>query len=156
VDFREALAQRESGKDYTVRNDLGYLGRYQFGMARLTDLGYAERKPGAKGWGNSSFQWVEPWSDERWLGNAGIQELAFREHMERHARSVGRRYGQYVGQPLSAYRDGAAGEVTLSGMLGVAHLLGLGGLGKLLAGDDGADAYGTKASDYLLLLSGHF
>ena len=39
----------------------------------------------------------------------------------------------------------------IAGALAAAHLVGAGGAKKFLAGNDSADAYGTKASDYFAL-----
>ena len=36
--FRERLAEFESGGDYSARNDEGFVGKYQFGADRLTDF----------------------------------------------------------------------------------------------------------------------
>ena len=38
------LGKRESNNKYTVINTYGYLGKYQFGGAALTDLGYKKKR----------------------------------------------------------------------------------------------------------------
>ena len=153
--FAVSMRQRESSGDYSAVNTIGYLGAYQFGMARLCDLGYTTRV--AEGCSNNSFAWKPPWSRDLFLADVVEQDRAFRAHMEQLARSIERRnWADHLGQPMVAYREGEEGEVTLSGLLGVAHLLGLGGLGKMLAGDDDVDGYGTRGSDYLVLFNGWF
>lgn len=155
--FAEAVRQRESGGNYEIVNSYGYMGAYQFGMARLCDLGYTIRTK--SGWGASSFAWREGWTRDRFLTDHAEQDEAFRLHVRAWCYYVSKRPGltRHIGKPLSDYSDDESGDaLTLSGMIGVVHLLGPGGLSGLLKGDEGVDGYGTKASDYLKRFNGYF
>lgn len=147
-EFCAAIRKRESSNNYKAKNSLGYLGAYQFGRARLTDLGICRRIKGTKGFANKSFEFVPPLSEELWLSDPVAQDQAF----DRHVADLKRRI-------IAKYKtpDFVAGDLkfSLSGAIGVCHLLGLGGLEKLLQGSDGTDAYGTKASDYARLFDGY-
>jgi hypothetical protein len=157
--FAAAVRRRESGGDYQIVNSLGYLGAYQFGMARLCDLGFTERIPGTKGYGNSKFRWKSGWSSARFLNDPGIQDDTFRRHVRSWVRYVEKKaWTRFIGTPaVELLGDGAPDcEVTLSGMIGVVHLLGPGGLRSLLEGQDQVDGYGTRGSEYLAKFGGFF
>jgi len=154
--FAAALRKRESGGDYLVVNSYGFMGAYQFGMERLCDLGYTARV--SEGWRPECFEWKGAWTRDRFLADSDEQDNAFARHMNAWAGYLLKRTWatDHLGQPLAAYAEGAEGELTLSGMLGVCHLKGPGGLRKLLQGQDNADGYGTKASEYMVLCNGYF
>ena len=42
-EFAYLIGERESNNNYQAKNSFGFLGAYQFGMARLCDLGQPER-----------------------------------------------------------------------------------------------------------------
>lgn len=134
-DFAADLGARESGGRYDIKNKLGYLGKYQFGLARLTDLGLCRRKPGTTGYANSCFEWVPPHSEEEFLGSPTLQDEMFRKHVSDLKRRVGR---------------------FTSGLVAGAHLLGMGGVKDLLfEGVVGEDANGTKITSYIARFSGY-
>lgn len=152
-EFADAVGKRESSNDYSAKNIYGYLGCFQFGLARLCDLGLTERiKPG---YGNGSFIWAGPYSEELFLADHALQDKCFRKHMERHAAYVERKgWLRWIGTPVSVVAPDVGPHsdsiITFWGMLGVCHLLGPGGLRDLLGGvRDSADANGTHASDYV-------
>jgi len=147
--FILAIAKRESSDRYDIVNSLGYLGRYQFGMARLTDFGLAKRKVGHTGFANSSFEWVDGMTDELFLGSKKMQDVVFDLHVGNLRKVVLRSYNRHLGRSIQGTL------VTMSGMVACMHLLGQGGLKKFLSGRDTADANGTKASDYMTLFSGY-
>jgi len=147
--FVKAIADRESSDNYACVNSLGYLGRYQFGMARLTDLGVAQRKPGHSGYANSAFDWVEGMTKEKFLSSPALQDKLFDMHVEGHRRRVMKRFKGHIGKSVKGV------HITLSGMIACMHLLGEGGLRNFLSGKDKADGYGTKASDYVKLFAGY-
>lgn len=150
---------------YGSRNDYGYLGAYQFGMARLTDLGLAERIPGTdpRDYSNHCFRWREGWSEERFLADVATQDRLFQQHVRGLIRWIFRSgFDSNVGKRLSEIWQTSFVQdrdvlVTLSGMVAVCHLLGPGGLKALLIDRrNDADAYGTHAVDYLKELGGCF
>lgn len=144
--FCLAMRQRESSNEYFVENALGYLGAYQFGMARLCDYGITERKPTASPFSqkNSDFEFVGGMSKEKFLADRNLQDLIFRWHVIQHRRMIKRHYPLL---PESA---------DMSGAVAVCHLVGFGGLKRLLDGhDDPIDANGTQASSYMKLFAGY-
>lgn len=147
-EFCAAVRKRESSNNYKAKNTLGYLGAYQFGRARLTDLGICRRIKGTKGFANASFEFVPPLTEELWLANPVAQDQAFDRHVADLKRRILSKYGK-----TDFEANGL--KFSLSGAIGVCHLLGLGGLQKLLEGSDDADAYGTKGSDYARLFDGY-
>jgi len=144
-DFKEAVGKRESGGDYQIKNSLGYLGKYQFGLARLSDFGLCERKPNTKGYGNKSFDWVPPFAEDIFLTNEELQDTVFDKHVWSLRRSIEKGFSKYLDTEISGHK------LTLSGAIGCCHLLGVGGLKDFISGKDSQDAYGTKASDYVEL-----
>lgn len=146
-DFRDAIGLRESSNKYSVVNSLGFLGRYQFGLARLTDFGICKRKQGQKGFANHCFEWVPPFSQKSFLSSHTLQDTVFDKHVARLAKLV-----------LQKYKLGTTinGIVTdLSGCVACCHLLGPGGLENFFRGKIDKDAFGTKSTDYLTAFSGY-
>lgn len=137
--LKEALKARESSGDYKSVNDYGYVGAYQFGAARLSDLGIV--KPGTK---NSDLNNADVWtgkygasSKEDFLNNPDIQEQVADDHM------------QSLGKQLSG---DATSQQDLMGKIAAAHLLGVQGsrdLSKTDANDTSGQEYydlGIKAA----------
>lgn len=170
--FAQAIRHRESGdqpgpeddaRTYSAVNSLGYLGAYQFGLARLCDLALTERIEGQRGYSNGAFRWRAGWTQERFLADPVAQDTLFAEHVRRLLVWIeSRNLHRYVGEQVSALVDGeldpsSDSVVSLSGMVAVAHLLGPGGLRDLLLmARNGADGYGTRVSDYMQLFEGIF
>ena len=50
--FFEDLGFRESGGDYKVVNNIGFLGKYQMGEMALVDAGYYKPKANIKDYNN--------------------------------------------------------------------------------------------------------
>jgi hypothetical protein len=147
AEFVQALGKRESGNRYHIKNKLCYLGRFQFGLARLADLGLCKRKPGTKGHGNSSFQWTAPYSESVFLASHDLQDRVCDVHVAEHRAAVISRHSSDIGKVIGGV------ELTLSGAVACCHLLGPGGLSQFIRGEDGADANGTTASDYVKLFA---
>jgi len=160
-------------------NKFGYLGAYQFGMARLCDAGLAERLPWMhpRDMRNNAFAWIGGWNKARFLADMKFQDQLFVGHVLDLVRGIYRsQLDRYIGEMLSAVmanylqtnrtitamtatpvRPAEDCAVTLSGMVAVCHLLGTGGLGELLWNRrDLADGFGTKASHYLKHFEGIF
>ena len=143
IAFREALGKRESGGNYKIVNAYGYLGKYQFGMARLSDLGYTERIAGTTDYHNSAFYWKAGFSKEYFLNNPDFQDRVFKEHIGSLIKQIKLKYFKYLGKQINNI------EITLSGLVAGAHLGGIGGIGKFLAGNNSSDQFGTRVSDYI-------
>jgi hypothetical protein len=128
-DFATAVGERESGGRYDAKNELNYLGKYQFGLARLTDMGLCERIPGTTGFSNKSFRWIPPHSEAEFLSSPAIQDAIFKRHVDDLRRQL-RRFE--------------------SGLVAGAHLLGVGGIRELIfEGRIGKDANGTAITSYV-------
>jgi hypothetical protein len=128
-EFKNALGQRESNNNYYVKNRFGYMGRYQFGMARLKELGYT---------GTSAA----------FLNSPDLQEEYFLKHVANHAKRL---------SPLLETAIAKHGSyLTLSGLIAYAHLLG-GGAATSWAkgGKDRKDGNGVYGETYAKQFSGY-
>lgn len=155
-DFCNDLGARESrgAGDYKAKNKFGFLGRYQFGLARLCDFGLTVRKPGNKGSTNDCFDWVPPNAEDTFLATPSLQDACFEVHVADLRTRVTKRFPE-IGQLGGLRARDIVDPVSVSGAVGVCHLLGLGGLVQLVNGVDKADALGTRASSYLKLFNGY-
>jgi len=148
--FALAIRRRESSNNYRAVNVYGYLGAYQFGMARLCDLGYTERKAGTTGYSNSAFQWKAGYSKEYFLNHPDFQDRVFKQHCQDLIARIKKLFPDYLGKRI----DGV--EITLSGLVAGAHLGGIGGVKNFLKGYyDSHDQFGTRISDYIKEFSGY-
>ena len=149
-EFAIAIRERESSNNYQIVNVYGYLGAYQFGMARLCDLGYTERKAGTTGYSNPAFQWRAGYSKEYFLNNPDFQDRIFKQHCQDLIKRIKASLSDYLGKPINGT------EITLSGLVAGAHLGGMGGISNYLKGlCDSNDAMGTKVSDYIKAFAGY-
>ncbi len=140
-EFRRAIRVRESSDRYACVNKLGYLGAYQFGMARLCDLGLTRRKdPKSKSFGNSAFEFIEQDGRAKFLASPVLQDKCFDLHVK------------MLRHELKSWFRGD----NLSGAIAVCHLLGAGGLRNWVTkGIDGADGFGTRGSEYFARFEGY-
>lgn len=132
VGFKEALAFKESRRNYFTVNTLGYLGKYQFGKNTLKLIGI--------------YNTID------FLNNPELQEKAFIANAMRNKWILRRDIKRFVGKRI----DGVL--VTESGILAAAHLAGPGSVKKYLRsyGAIGfADAYGTTIKYYMNKFSGY-
>jgi len=160
-DMLLALGRRETGQQnppYNIENQLGFIGKYQFGEALLIDLGYY-RANFYYGNGASRNQWQGRWtgkngvnSKQDFLNNQNnVQERAIREafalnlnRINSQLRQNGVSLRRYIGQQ----RGGVV--ITISGILAAAHLRGEGGVVQLLLNNQvSQDENGTSILTYL-------
>ena len=143
--FKRDMRQRESGNNYQAANTLGYLGAYQFGMARLSDFGLCVRGD------DSSFYWVSPYSKEYFLDSKTLQDSIFLKHCKDLKEKIIKKYEFHFNKNWAGVR------ITLSGLIAGAHLGGMGGLDRFFSswGPGPKDAYGTSVRDYISLFSGY-
>lgn len=145
----KALVQQigwsESGCKYEVTNQLNYCGKYQFGAAALTDLGYIKRDAYALYGGNKSINISTSWtgkdgitSKEQFLSNGAVQEKIMIALLSMNYKNLVNNSGVKTGDDLC----------TIAGMLTVAHLLGAGGAKTWRMTGGGADANGTTGAMY--------
>jgi len=137
--MRELLKERESSGDYKVVNRLGYLGAYQFGAARLTDMGLVKKGARNQDLGDPAA-WTGKYgidSKDAFLANNEVQDRVATEHLAA------------LGEQL---RSNSTGVKDLSGRVMAAHLLGADGSRNL----NSVDANGTKGLEYYNMANGLF
>lgn len=108
ADFCAAMRMSEDSGEYGGENSLGYLGAYQFGLARLCDLGVTRRIAGTKGLNNYCFEFIPPMTKETFLSNPIMQDRLFDQHVAKLKRQ---------------FLVGLKPE-NLSGAIAAAHLIG--------------------------------
>jgi len=75
-EFAKAIRERESSNRYDIENKFGYLGAYQFGKARLLDLGYSIDDYGKKSH-PEKYKKAMKVSKEKFLKSPHMQDGAF-------------------------------------------------------------------------------
>lgn len=157
ADYLEKLGQRESGGSYTIENQYGYIGKYQFGESAL---GWCRFYPDD---GTQRNDWRGLFSSEAigmgvrtkgdFLGTPDFQEnaiLRFNDLQWSAIEQLGLK--RYRGQTIRGT------SITTSGMLAGAHLLGAGNLKRYLNSGGSIvprDGNGTKISEYIALFAGY-
>ena len=153
LSFAAAIRERESNNDYTIKNQYNYLGAYQFGMARLCDFNLAERiDKESVSCSNKYFKFITPLTEEKFLNSETIQDIVFYWHVIEYKELIELRDKEH----LNSLHAKSNCFIDMSGCIAVCHLLGYGGLLKLLyKGWDDADGNGTLASDYMKKFNGY-
>lgn len=157
--FMGAVATRESSNNPKARNKKwGYAGLFQFGEGALKDIGwYCSQPVKSQTWQGFKGQWCQKArnygvsSIEDFMNNPDAQKAAFKDWMT-HLYNSTKKCHNKIGQKSP---DGKC-TVTLSGVLGGAHLGGPGGVCKYLSGsgynpNDGA----TAISAYVCCFKGY-
>lgn len=132
IGFKEALAFKESQGNYSVVNNFGYLGKYQFGRSTLDLIGIK--------------------NTTHFLNNPVLQEQAFLVNTSRNKWVLRRDIKRFVGKKIGGI------QITESGILAAAHLAGPGSVKSYLrsGGANGfEDAFGTSIRSYLKKFSGY-
>lgn len=132
VGFKEAMGFKESRGDYSVINQYGYMGKYQFGKNTLKMIGIHD---------SSVF-----------LEDTKLQEQAFTAYAAKNKWILRRDIKRYVGTYIRGVK------ITESGILAAAHLGGAGNVKIYLrsGGMNGfSDAFGTSIRYYLKKFSGY-
>ena len=152
--FLISLKLMESGGDYQSVNTLNFLGAYQFGEAALTDLGFVRYDGDAydNDYGGG------------WTGKYGVRSLQgflrSERAQDRAAQDWMRLMWTYIKQDRTdrfAWQTVGSTQLTTSGMLAAAHLLGTGALREYIDSDGTADLrdpYGTPIVQYINQFSG--
>jgi len=159
TDFLTALGQNESGNNYSYVSSLGYLGRYQFAEEALTDVGLYV--PDGSG-GNTDFvgsftsmaaSTYGVTDKASFLASTAAQDYAVGAWFNKIAADV-KALGleKYVGQNVGGV------EITTSGMLAGAHLVGVWNLKAFLESGGSVvaqDGYGATVASYLSKFGGY-
>lgn len=130
------LIQSESGGDFGAQNEQGYVGRAQFGPARLIDLKRAGVIP-------------PDMTPEQFRNNKDAQIAAEKWHFGDINNFIDQSgLGRLEGKTIKGV------PITREGLVNVAHLGGKTGLKRFVTSggrDDFADDNGTRLSDYLAM-----
>lgn len=130
--FYDALGQRESSNDYREVNQLGYLGKYQFGLPTLKWLGFNVNK-------------------DQFLNDPNMQEAAVRAYVKKNQSILQPEIQRYANKPYTTV-DGKTIYITEPGILAGAHLGGAGSVRKFFntqGASDPQDANGTSVAKYM-------
>lgn len=132
IDFKEALAMRESNGDYDAVNSYGYMGKYQFGKGTLKYIG------------------IKNIND--FLKNPALQEKAFVAYVQKNKWILRNEIRKYVGKKVNGI------FITESGIIAAAHLGGAGSVQDFLRSNGQVsfvDGYGTDIKTYLKMFSNY-
>ena len=132
IGFKEALAFRESRGNYTIVNRFGYMGKYQFGKSALQFYGVKDA--------------------QQFLNSPEQQERLFTLSLQRNKWYLRNEIKQYVGTKINGI------EITESGILAAAHLVGAQSVKKYLKKKGRyafADGNGTTLQNYLKHFAGY-
>lgn len=129
--FLDDIAFKESSNRYTVQNQYGYMGKYQFSRATLNGLGH----------------YVSP---SEFMNNPELQEEAMIDLLIHNKRYLQYYIDEWVGRKLMGV------EITESGILAAAHLGGQGNVRNFFNYQiDFKDGNGTPLSEYLHRFGGY-
>lgn len=132
IGFKEALGFKESQGRYSVVNQFGYMGKYQFGKSTLAMIGIDN--PGS------------------FLESSELQEAAFKANTARNKWILRKDIKRSVGKYINGVR------ITESGILAAAHLAGAGNVKKYLRSGGVTqfeDGNGVTIAYYLKKFSGY-
>lgn len=142
--YRHAIGVHESSGVYDTVNSIGFIGKYQFGAAALTDLGYIklsvyQQYPANDK--NSALRdpnaWKAPYTRAGFLADGPEQERAMVRLTEMNRSSL-------VNNGILTKRSTAQEQ---GAWLAIAHGLGAGAANRLYrTGESKPDAYGTNAA----------
>lgn len=130
--FKEAVGFKESGGDYKVVNEFGYMGKYQFGRGTLEVIGIRDVN--------------------LFLNDPDLQEAAFYANTARNKWILRRDIERFAGKTISGVK------ITESGILAAAHLAGPGNVKKYLrswGASDFNDGFGTSIKSYFKKFAGY-
>jgi len=140
-----ALAWKESAWKYSIENQIGYLGRYQFGAPALVDCGYIKRDYYKATPTNAVAKQDAAWtgkdgcsSKNDWFNCKSAQESAMYLLLQKNFSTLSKTGAIKSDDDLC----------TVAGMLAVAHLLGPGGAKTWRFSASGSDANGTTGEMY--------
>ena len=144
--YLQDLAFRESANRPWVVNQYGYMGLYQMGRTALIDAGYMD----------SSGRWTGKngaTSQQAFLASAEIQTTAINDYNRVQWGYITRMgLDRYVGQTVGGV------QITESGLLAGAHLLGAGNLATFLRSDGATvprDGNRVPITQYIAAFGGH-
>ena len=135
------IGKSESGGNYDTTNQLGYVGKYQFGYQALIDQGYVKSSVTSNAQLSNPNSWTgkDGITDRTsWLGNGSVQESAMLTYTQTN----------YTRMVSNGALTADMPSEDVGGMLAASHLLGAGGANTWRKGGGGADANGTTGDTY--------
>ena len=135
------IGKSESGGNYDTTNQLGYVGKYQFGYQALIDQGYVKSSVTSNAQLSNPNSWTgkDGITDRSaWLGNSSVQESAMLTYTQTN----------YTRMVSNGAITADMPPEDVGGMLAASHLLGAGGANTWRKGGGGADANGTTGDTY--------
>lgn len=154
--FLHAIGNRESSNDYTRVNCLGYLGRFQMGEMALADTKFYNKD------NTSKHDWIGTWgqkaerydvkSKKDFLENENAQNHAMFCYLKKQWEYIKNyKLDSIIGHKING------NEITTSGLLAAAHLVGIGSVKKYIETNGAVvakDKYGTSLEEYLTKFGG--
>lgn len=132
VAFKEALGFKESGGNYTIINEFGYMGKYQFGRGTLKLVGIKDTN--------------------LFLNSPDLQEAAFYANASRNKWILRKDIERFQNKVVNGI------PITESGILAAAHLAGPGNVKKFLRSNGTNsfnDGFGTSIKHYFKKFAGY-
>jgi hypothetical protein len=139
--YMAAMGQAESGGNYRAVNQIGFVGKYQFGYAALIDVGLVKSSVTSNSALNNPNSWIggdKPANLEAFLNDPRAQDEAMFDLTQRNYKSLVSRGA--ITQDMTNDKIG--------GMLGAAHLLGAGGANTWRKTGQGKDANNTTGDQW--------
>ncbi|WP_029037429.1 hypothetical protein [Salinimicrobium xinjiangense] len=130
--FKEAVGFKESGGDYKIINEFGYMGKYQFGRGTLKLIGIRDTN--------------------LFLNSPDLQEEAFYANASRNKWVLRKDIAQFQDKVVNGI------QITESGILAAAHLAGPGNVKKFLRSNGTNsfnDGFGTSIKHYFKKFAGY-
>lgn len=132
IAFKQALAFKESQGKYDIVNPFGYAGKYQFGSSALRAVGITNKR--------------------EFLDNPVLQEEAFKALLAINKYNLQTEIDNYSGKIINGT------EITESGILASAHLLGSASVKRYLRSNGQTritDGFGTTIRSYMKKFGGY-
>lgn len=153
ADYLKALAQRESSMNPAAELN-GYIGLFQMGTMAMTDAGYYRPMgTGVNSWGGVFTGKDGLTSLAQFKASPDIQVKAVTAYINKvqgYISSFG--LGRYIGQTINGV------EITMSGILAGAHLVGIGSLKQYLESGGSIiprDGNNVPITDYIAQFGGY-
>lgn len=147
---RESSSQPGGAQNYTVTNQYGFVGKYQFGAAALQDLGYLRTPIPKSNLSNSDMN-----NQTLWTGKNGVQSLedfkANKNNVQESAMFENVKTNYVRLKNLGVIDASTSTKEEVAGYLAASHLLGAGGARDYSQGVNKTDGNGTGASEYYAL-----
>lgn len=130
--FKQMLSFKESQGKYNKVNDLGYMGKYQFGIETMKSIGIVDSM--------------------KFMSHPKLQEKAFKALLSKNKWELRHELNQYVGKEIKGV------VITESGILAAAHLGGVGSVKRFFKSNGSRvkkDAFGTSILTYMKKFGGY-